>query len=168
MKSVWIEGRLGYSVSCCLKSLFRDIYVTLQDLEFHTNNFNVSPVLPVMTSDLFQSWSLSPDRSTILFHDQVGVWGRLSATFCADYFFLCMVFPWTPLVHQPGPDPASSQSYKSMRTLRDRWRCACKCWLHPWIKLCPRGDGGTSAWVTRGGCHGSNYSNTDATLALFS
>lgn len=61
--------------------------MTLQDLEFHTNNFNVSPVLPVMTSDLFQSWSLSPDRSTILFHGQVAVWGRLSATFCADYFF---------------------------------------------------------------------------------
>lgn len=44
MKTVWIEDRQGYSVRDGLKSLFRDIYVTLQDLEFHTNNFNVFPL----------------------------------------------------------------------------------------------------------------------------
>lgn len=86
---------------------------------------------PVMTSDLFQSWSLSPDRSTVLFHDQVGVWEKLSATFCADCFSLCGLFmnPTYPsALSRPiqgiGKLPASSQSYKSVRKLRDRWRCA--------------------------------------------
>lgn len=106
------------------------------------------PVLPVMTSDLFQSWSLSPDRSTVLFHGQVGVWERLSATFCADWFSLYGLSmnptcpsAWSRPIQGTRKLPASSQSYNNVRKLRDRWRCACKCWLHPWIKLCPRGDG---------------------------
>lgn len=34
----------------------------------------------------------------------------------------------------------------------------------PESSCAPEGMGGASAWVTRGGCHGGNCSNTDASI----
>lgn len=172
MKTVWIEDRQDYSVRHGLKSLFRDIYVTLQDLEFHTNNFNVFPLCSL-------SWPLTSSRAGLsllieaLSFSTVRLgYGRGYQLPSVQIGFLCMVFPWTPLVHQPGPDPSrepvSSQPVHSLIKVWGSWGTGedvlASAGCIPESSCAPEGMGGASAWVTRGGCHGGNCRNTDASI----